>query len=196
MTVAVIKAKWTGGPSAPGLSQFAFDASAGTGDLEVRAADVREFLFSFGTIIPDEYQITFDGIAELYNEGTGQLVDEVTYTPPAAVVGGGAGSYAHGVGISVAWRTANIRFGRRVVGRTFIVPLVASAFDASGGIPGATTTAWANNAKTKMVDSSASAGMPFCVWSRPSQAHPVGALSEVTAATVKGKAAWLTGRRD
>lgn len=196
MTVAVIKATWTGGPSAPGLSQFCFATEGGGSSITACANAAREFLFSFGSIIPDEYQVTFDGIAELFDESTGSLVDELTYTPPAAVVGSGAGSYAHGVGISVAWRTNTIRNGRRVRGRTFIVPVVGSAFDASGNIPGATTTAWANNAKTKMVDASGTAGAPFSIWSRPSEKWPTGGLAQVTAATVKGKAAWLTGRRD
>lgn len=56
--------------------------------------------------------------------------DGVTHT----YTGGQGGAHAAGVGVCITWLTAGIVNGKRIRGRTFIVPLGGSRFDTDGTI--------------------------------------------------------------
>lgn len=194
MTVALIKAIWSGGPSAPGVSTFAV-AYSGTEIIDDAQGAVRAFLANMGGMIPTGYSIQVEQLTELYDEATGQLQGEYNAAAPvAAVTGAGTGTYAAGVGFRVDWATGTIKNGRRVRGRTFIVPVSSGSFESDGTI-NTPTRDGVVTAANGLISSLATAGTPLSVWSKPSTKYPVGSLSEVIAATCPDKAAWLAGRR-
>jgi hypothetical protein len=197
VTVATIKTTWTGGPSSPGLTVMNVEHS-GTSDWAAAVAAVAAFWNMMKGGIPNEYSLQVEPLIEFYAEGSGQLTGEAyvgTAQTPAPIVGTGAGGYAAGVGGRVDWLTSDIRNGRRVRGRTFMVPLVSSNYDANGQVAATNTTYWGTQAQT-LIDALESALCPLVVWSRPSVANPVGQITPVIGVSVPNKAAVLRGRRD
>lgn len=194
MTVAVVRATWTGGPSSPGVSTFCLDYD-GVAVIDDAQASIRGFLANLGGMIPTGYSVQVEQLTELYDEATGQLTGEYNAAAAVAPVTGAAtGVYAAGVGFRVDWSTATIRNGRRVRGRTFVVPVQGGSFQEDGTI-NTPTRDGVQTAASALISNLAADGAPFVIWSRPSQKYPVGALADVVAAKVPDKAAWLRGRR-
>lgn len=197
MTVSQIRTTWTGGPSSPGLTVMNVDGS-GTTNWAAAAAAVRTFWSALGGGIPDEYSLQVEALIEEFNEGSGALIGEVSLgvaDTPAPLPGTYTGTYAAGVGGRVDWLTSGIRNGRRVRGRTFIVPLASAAFDSAGAVSGANQTAWGTAGQT-LIDDLEAAGAPLVVWSKPTLANPVGSMTPVIGVRPASKAAVLRGRRD
>ena len=197
MTVAQIVTTWTGGPSSPGMTVMCVDDS-GTSNYEAAVAAVAAFWNAIDEVIPNEYSLQVSPLVEIFNEATGALSGEVqlnTASTPAPTIGLSAGAYMHGVGTRIDWRTSSIRNGRRVSGRTFIVPTHAPSFTDAGILAPISVSLLGNAAET-LLDSLTTAQAPLVVWSRPSLKNPVGAIAPVLGATVPTKAAVLRGRRD
>ena len=195
MTVAVVRTEWVGGPSSPGLTQFCLEDS-GTGDYDAALAAVQLVWENLDPYLPNDYSWQVQPVIEFFSESTGVISGEYVSTPaPAAVPGGAAGAYAHGVGARIDWSTSGINGGRRVRGRTYLVPFAASVFDLDGTLTSGAIAAIGANA-TALINDLQAAGLPLVVWSRPTTAHPVGMITPVIAATIPDKAAVLRSRRD
>lgn len=197
MTIAQFRVTWTGGPSAPGLSVFNTESN-GTGNPEAAAAAIADFFADLSYAIPDDYTLEVQNAVPLFFEGTGQLSGEIVVpssSMPSAVAGTGSSTYMNGVGARVDWATGVIRGGRRVVGRTFLVPVHSGVMDSDGNVNAAFVSAVgvAGDALISALDAS---GFPLVVWSRPSEDLPVGDLSPVIAPNPSSKPAILRGRRD
>lgn len=133
---------------------------------------------------------TVEASGDTLDESTGLLTGTWEFGTPDGFVGGGSSSYPSGVGAVITWNTAGIVRGRRVKGRTFVVPLDGSSYDASGTIASFTLDTLRTAAAALITDCAGA----FVVWSRPvngvgGSAHPV------TSATVADKVATLRSRR-
>lgn len=132
-----LTAVWTGVAGMPGYTRIKFAGTLDASGAATAAARVRSFFNGFPTLLPTGISITMDGVAQQFDDNQ-QLTGEVSYVPPAAVTGSGTGAWAAPVGMVVNWLTDTFHNGRRLRGRTFIVPMIGSAFEANG-TPSSTT---------------------------------------------------------
>ena len=152
------------------------------------AADVKEFFEVVDAVMPNDTTITYDSeVLDLAEDGTLTAVWAVT--PPAATPGLGTGEFARAAGAVINWSTGAIVAGRRLSGRTFIVPTAGNTFDASGVLTSAAISNL-NGAAAQLIAAGA-ANRPLRVWSRT---HATSAV--VVSAAVPAKGAILRGRRD
>jgi hypothetical protein len=113
-------------------------------------------------------------------------------TPPTVVNGGGSGAYSAPSGAVLHWLTGTVRNGRRLRGRTFIVPLANSNYEANGTLAAGTITA-IQNAGLALMDE---ATTRLVVYGRPAPNAADGVAALVTGARVPDMAAVLRSRRD
>jgi hypothetical protein len=109
------------------------------------------------------WSVAVQGEVTEHDMATGTLLGAATMTTvPATVVGtGSATSWANGSGYSVKWNTGLIWNGRRVTGRTFMVPAVA-CYEADGTLVAAAITAIGAAAQALI----SAVGAEFAVWSK------------------------------
>lgn len=154
-------------------------------------ADLHSFFSALTTWLPTSVHISFPAAGDSYNDVTGALTGSWTASTNADVVGGSLDSYAAPAGACVTWNTAGIVNGRRVRGRTFIVPVARNGYDTDGTLAAALVNAL-DTAAANLVTASAGG---LLVWHRPvsgsgGSAHPV------TGHRVRDKIAVLRSRRD
>ena len=137
-----VKARWSGFQGSPGYSVFHFAGFAGaeptTSEATVAVSKVQAFFFAIRTSIPTGCVILVEPDVDVIESTDGKLVSVLNGGAPGPVNGGAsaAAGYATAVGAVVTWRTAGIRKGRRVKGRTFLVPLSSVAFSPDGTLNG------------------------------------------------------------
>lgn len=135
--------------------------------------------------------ITVPDSGEVLEDTTGILESVWTGTGGGNVVGTAGGVVAAGVGACITWKTGGIIDGRRLRGRTFIVPLSSTAYEANGTLTAAAITAL-NNFGTSLMASG-----PLAVWHRPTDAETADGNSYgVVSFSVRDKVAFLSSRRD
>lgn len=188
-----LRAEWSGAPiTGPGVSTFyALDDSPGF------PAAVHDLLAAFAAAMPSGVSIRVPNNGDVIDPVTGELTGTWTSgTAPALVNGVGGGTFARGVGAQIRWRTSGITRGRRVVGSTFIVPLISAAYEADGSLSGVNVTAW-NTAAAAYVTAA-----PFAViYTRPKP--PPGGIGPdspgksnlITSGSVPDRVSWLRSRR-
>ena len=196
-TIARIRVSLTGAQGLPGVCTFyALDPVTAVPALHA-------FWTQQGGRFPTVVSTLVEPTGDLLNESTGEAIGSWATTPVAAVDNVGAGSYAAPVGLSISWVTGTFIGGRRVRGRTFIVPMVSSLFENDGTPTFATTSGLQGNGTTLI------AAVPgnMLVWHRPTpildaQGNPTGEFNAdgtgvaITSCTVADKAAVLRSRRD
>ena len=195
MALYRVQAQWSGFQGAPGYSVFHFDAAvAGNEDgAAASAARVRSFFGGVINYLPMGVRITVDPTVTLIEESNGQIQEFFSIDPLDVLEGTGDNVFAASAGAVVTWDTAGVRNGRRVRGRTFLVPIsAANGFSSDGtlneGFRGALTSA-ANALHEGAID--------LHVWSRPSGPGASDGVSySVRSARVPDKAAVLRSRRD
>lgn len=203
MDILRITARWTGFLGAPGYSNFHFTTDAGfwdggiLGDSAQAAADdaaerVGGALTRLGSILPSGVKIVLETEADVLNSDTGETIGSIEVDAYSATGSGTAGGYSAASGAVVNWRTNDFRFGRRIRGRSFIVPLAGSAYEADG-----TLTSSAITSLRGFGDQIVSGGSDpqFGVWSRPRNGTG-GVFATATSATVPDMAAVLRSRRN
>jgi hypothetical protein len=108
--------------------------------------------------------------------GSGDTIDAETgtitntwsvATTPAVVTATGSGAYAGNAGLVVHWLTSTIIGTRRLRGRSFIVPTIATTFETNGS-PTSTAVSTLNTAAAALVTATTPG---LVVWSRPVKAH-------------------------
>ncbi len=181
-----LRVHWTGVQGLPGLSSFYFTAPT---DPEPA---IRNFFAALVALLPNGLTLSFDTGGDLIDDGTGAIAGSWTGTAAAAVVGTAATAYAAPVGACVSWHTTAVVAGRRPIGKTFIVPMVSTAFQSDGTLLSTTITTLQNAANALLLTS---AGINMLVWSRPKSPR-VGSSHPVVTAVVNDKAAVLKSRRD
>jgi hypothetical protein len=194
-----VTAVWNGFQGAPGYSKFSFvDLTTDTARNAAGAA-VRSFFNTLSAHMLSSWSIQVQSEVQEYDMQTGQFMGAVNMTTTPTAMPGTATSqnWANGTGFVIGWRTGNVWNGRRLQGRTFIVPAVAS-FDTDGTVGSSTITDGANAANVLL-----SATVDFGIWGKMmSEASPGnpshqinGQFSSATAGSVKDMVAQLRSRR-
>lgn len=183
-----IRVAWQGSAIiGPGVTTFYADASVGN----MNADGVKAFFDAIKSKFVGGVTWTIPNNGDIIDSATGQLSGVWAGGTGGTVSGSaGAADYANGVGARIAWKTADVRNGRRVRGQTFLVPLIGAAFKSNGLIDPLTVTAF-QSAADALISSQAGA---LAVWHRP-KAGVAGSAAKVTAATVTNQVSWLRSRR-
>jgi hypothetical protein len=182
------RAVWSTAGGGTGYTVLHFQDVVSNTEAQNTANAVRTFFNSLAGIFPDEVSITFDDEV-LVKDLAGTLLSVWPVTPPASVAGINASTYNRAAGARIDWSTGHIVAGRRLTGRTYLVPAGSSVFDIAGLVTSANVTAM-TNAATALITATSSI-KPLVVWSRT---HGVAWAASGVAVPTKG--AILTGRRD
>lgn len=197
-----IKTVWTGGITGTGYTNHYFIHSdpPSTGALDA-ATNVKAFWEAVKVLIPTGISLQIQNAVRVLEDTDGSLDSIIDIAAPAVTAGSGAGVYAKPVGACVDWLTTTVHGTRRMEGRTFIVPLFASAWQSDGTLLDAYRTTIQTAASALI----AASGPTFCVWGRPRLADathvpPItaraGTSGAVVSSRVPDKAAVLRSRRD
>lgn len=184
---------WNVGGSNPGVTVFHGRPSGVISDqdaAEELALRARTFFDGIKALVINSMTWTFPGEVTEYNTTTGVLEDVHTFAAPANVVGTGTGNWTAPAGARIEWRTDAIVAGRRLRGRTFLVPLTVANFDATGTLAAASITTLTTEA-AEFYDASVLSDCNPCVWSRT---H--GILADITSHIVPDEVSVLRSRRD
>lgn len=193
MAIIRVTAQWSGFTGAPGYSNFHFSGPATTEAFALQRDVVGDFFTAMKASFPQSLRVNIANQGEVYAEGTGELTGYVDDPTSIPAIGGSTGTaYAGPVGGVVNWNTNTVHAGRRVRGRTFIVPLNTTSFDAEGSLSAAAIGNLQSGALL-LVGSAEVTG--FGVWSRPQNGVP-GTFAPVTSSRVPDLAAVLRSRRD
>ena len=197
-----VKARWHGFTGSPGYSNFFFrewsDGSWAptTAEATAAAGKVRTFFDAVKGIFPPVVNIQVESDVEIIEDTNGSLVNVLTAATQTGVVGTNVNTgYSAPTGAVVNWLTGGVRNGRRVRGRTFLVPISAGAFETNGSLGNSwiTTIQTAGNAMM----AADPAAPDFGVYSRPSvKGATDGAFQIATGTRVPDMAAVLRSRRD
>lgn len=183
-----ITAIWTGATGLPGYTRMRFAGELDAAGAATAAGRMRTFFDAVKAYIPSVVSINFAEAAQVYNTAR-ELQAEVGFTPPASVVGVGSGAFSAPAGMVVNWLTGAVVNGRKVRGRSFMVPLAGAAF-ATDGTPGPTTVTTFQGAAAALLT-----GTPALIIAGGTP--ETGSVeASVTGASVPDRAAVLRSRRD
>jgi len=187
MTMNRCRVLWSNWPGAPGYSNFYVGTSI------TDHTPIRTFFAALTNYVPAAVTWTVPTSGDQISEATGAITGAYTATVTGGSVAGAvgnSGAYPGMAGAVIEWQTSAIIAGRRPLGKTFLVPLYPTAFDANGSILTAAITA-IQAAGTTLI--SALSG-ELKVWSRPRPAL-AGANVTVTSCRVPDLAVALRTRR-
>jgi hypothetical protein len=192
---------WSGFIGGPGYTNLYFEPVAG-GDINQDVVNnavgiTQTWMDSWRQDLPAAAIIGVEPVVPELDENYGTIHAYWTATPAAAAGGDSLGQYAAGSGACVNWYTDGVRNGRRVRGRTFLVPIGSDGFQSNGTLADARLTAW-RTATQVLIESAGFARL--VVWARPTvidgEPLPDGGAYDVNAFTINDKAAQLRSRRD
>lgn len=203
MDILRISARWDGFPGAPGYSNFHFSTDGGfwdggllTPDAEVAAEAAKQRVtnafLEIISILPDGSSVTIQDEAVILDSDTGEQLGFVEVDGGTVEALTSSDTMVGPAGAVINWRTNDYRFGRRVRGRTFLVPLNIRAYEGDGTLSTVgldNTRAFAN----EIVNGDGAA--QFGVWSRP-RGGSGGVFASVVNYNVPDMAAVLRSRRD
>lgn len=188
MSIARINVAWQNWPGAPGVTTFYADDTVA---LQPVVDAIRSMFNALAALLPTGLTIQVPSTGDRIDEANGNIIGSWTVaTPPAVVTATGAGAYAGNAGAVMHWLTAGVVNGRRVRGRSFIVPLVGSQYDASGSIA-ATPLSTLQTAAAGLITA---AGANLRVWHR-NTAFTSGSAHAMTGSRVPDLAVSLRSRR-
>lgn len=179
---------WAG----PGVVGLAVNVLHFAGDVGAPSSSAILSAYSgLASSLPSGVTITVPNSGDVIEDTTGTLVGVWTSSGGGVVTGTAAGPRAAGVGFCVGWTTGGIVDGRKLRGRTFIVPIAGGAFDTDGTFQASAMTQFGTFANALQ------ASGPLAVWHRPtttggSDGNSYGVVSN----HVNDKAAFLSSRRD
>lgn len=193
-TLVRVQAQWGGFVGAPGYTNWYGisdgDSAAAANALGTR---MRAFFLAIQAHLPTGVDVKVQRLYQVINDVNGNITGEANMASDPAVVNGSGGSaaYAAPAGACVNWETGHFNDnGRRVRGRTYLVPLIA--FTENDGSISSAALSTIQTAGTAALGGTGSLG----VWTRPSPGGSDGTFNIAIAALVKDKVAVLTSRRD
>lgn len=188
------RALWNGFSGAPGYTNWYYDYSAGTpADATQALRTMYDFFNVLKASLPTDVIVSFPLDLAIMDSSSGQQTSQVTAgAMPGEITGTGAGSYSAPSGAVIRWTTGAYKNGRQVRGRTFLVPLVASAYDGDGTLGSGTVT----TLQTAATGSVSTGGLPRVVFSRPAAGGGSGSFAVITGGFAVDKACVLRSRRD
>lgn len=192
-----VNASWQNWPGAPGVTTFFQDPAVG----QPNPIAIRSFFNSIAQFLPTGLTINVASSGDLINEVNGTLEGTWSSAPaPTVVTGAGTGAYAGNAGAVVHWLSSTVVKTRRLRGRSFLVPLTNTAYDASGSLSTGALSIITPAAQA-LVDTLAG---HLVVWHRPVKAKPThvppivaapGSKAPVTGVRVPDLAVSLRSRR-
>jgi hypothetical protein len=208
-----VKLRWSGFVGAPGFSVFHFrdynvggDGNPITQESAAAAAGrVRNFFNGTKFLFPNTVTFHVENDVEVIEDTTGEITGFLSAGNPADVIGeaGVNVGYSAAVGAVINWRTNAVRRGRRVRGRTFLVPLSSSCYENNGSLNASCLTAL-NTAAAGLTTTTAQEP-ELGVYARPHRTRntdgswttvPDGEWSFATSFNVPDMTAVLRSRRD
>jgi len=192
--VSRVKVLWTGWSGAPGYSNLV-TAGVLLADLNAFAARLQSFLGAVAGQMPASVISTIQPTTEQFDANTGDLQGTMDITALPAQPGGALNNQFSSIsGACVTWRTGATLDGKRVRGRTFLVPLSTSAYQNDGTLLDASAV----SLRTAATNLAAPGALPLerqlHIWHRPTPLH-VGAAVPTTAATINDRVSYLKSRR-
>lgn len=178
---------WSGWNGGPGVSTF---YASGT-DPAPLLKGIDTFFANLTTYVPSGIIFTVYGGGDIIESTTGVLTGQWQHQADVTHTCSGNGNYAAAAGCQIRWNTSTIHSGRRLAGRTFLVPLTSANFDGTGQVNASTSTSLTTGANQLISDSLNS----LVVWGRP-KGGAGGLAGEVTTANVPRKDVVLRSRRD
>lgn len=164
MTISRVSVAWQGWPGAPGVSQFYYGTALGDLPTQGNIDALRTFFNSLVGSLPAGLTISVPKTGDRINEVDGKIIGTWDVpVQPLVVNGAGAGNYAGNAGAVCHWLTPTVVAGRRVRGRTFLVPLISTAFDATGSLSTTFINTLQNAAQALVAQPD---GAPT-IWARP-----------------------------
>lgn len=187
MTLNRVRCVWSNFVGAPGYTNFY------TGTSVTDYTPIRTFFAAFSTSLPAAVTITVPTTGDQISEATGAITGSWAATVTGGAVSGSAGNtgvYSGASGVQVQWLSTLIARGRRIQGKTFIVPAYSTVYDSNGSIASGTLTA-AQTAANNLISALAS---ELKIWSRPAPGY-TGQQAIVTTARIPDLAVTLRSRR-
>lgn len=203
MDILRVTLRWNGFAGAPGYSNFHFAADPGfwdggfLGDDAKAAANsavarVAEGTLQIGPSVPASVSFSVEPEVLVIDSDTGEIQGQIQRDPVSLGGPSGSGGYSAASGAVINWNTSDYRAGRRIRGRTFMVPLSSASYDAEGTLSTAALEDMRGFADALIGDG----GQPeLGVWSRPRNGAG-GVFATVVSASVPDKVAVLRSRRD
>lgn len=193
MAYTQLTARYNGFTGAPGWIRMKFLGSLNVADANTAAANFKTFLTSITSRMPTGSSISFDSTVALYGDDGSQTGEVTLTTVPSAITGSSSAAYAGGAGLVVNWVTSAFHLGKKVRGRTFLVPLTSIAFDLDGTLNSTAQSVVQTAAQVFAVSSPT----PVVFSSKPNGSGGVSNLvAVITGATVPDRSAILRSRRD
>ena len=194
-----VKVRWSGFIGSPGWSNFYFggpdDSFNTAADADPVADRVEAFFNAIKLKFPPAVNFTVQSDVEVISAATGDLLNVHSAGARTPIASGGtAAAYSGTSGACITWRTAGVRNGRRVRGRTFLVPLVNGIYQSDGTIDPSHLNDLVTQGNTLAIP--AAGGIPMGIWSRPSAPGASdGEFHPITSVSVPDLAAVLRSRR-
>lgn len=161
-TISRCRVLWTGFPGAPGVSTFYFT------DPLLGQASLNDFMAEITIGCPTDVTTKVETGGEDIDETTGELVSTWTGTDRAVHTGTSSVAYAAPAGYTCRWLTGLFVGGRRLAGRTYVVPSGAVAFQTDGSVSTSLITGIEAAQETFVNDHTNN----LLIWSRPRAATP------------------------
>lgn len=192
--------RWDGFAGSPGFTNLHFrdfDTDTNPDSAQVSSAinKVAGFFGAIAGLLPAAARLQVQREVDVLESTTGELLNSLNFTGTLNPIAGTAtGSVAGPAGAVVNWRTGNVRNGRRIRGRTFLVPLATTAYETDGSL----VSSALNTIQTAATTLIGQTGNPdFGVWARPSGPTATDGIWVVaTGASVPDMVAVLRSRRD
>lgn len=165
-----------------------------TSDIDAVNGALRTFYAAQAARLPDNVSVSFPTEVLEIDDASGELIGTAALANQPVVTGTATAGWGAGLGARVVWGTNAIRFGRRVRGSLFLVPLANTSFDTNGRVADATRTAIVTAAQNLMT-TLGTLSKSLVVYSRPTAKHPIGASSNVVAPSVSAVPGTLRGRK-
>lgn len=187
----------SGFPGGPGI------ATMYSLDVATFVASLHTFWNDIAARVPSDFHAQVQNTGDIITDTTGELTGAWSASSVASVTGSDSAAYAAPAGAVVRWQTETILDGRRLRGRTFVVPLGGGGYQTDGSLA-STYLGTLQTAATAFIASQSSS---FVVWHRPFAGSPAvgarparpahdGGHGFVTTAIVPDMAAVLRSRRD
>ena len=186
---------WTGWGGANGYTNFYGVGGQAAQAFATAAWDFMKAVAAIGvspgTALNQNMRITQDPFVTTIDDATGDEGGLIAVTPGATIAGASTQAMAAPAGLVVNWITPNFIKGRRLRGKTYLVPLAVSCYDSVGTLADTYRSQVISNAQAFIATTTG----PL-VWHRPTTVGGSdGSSTLATTATVNDRVAMLTSRR-
>lgn len=198
-SICRIKLRWSGLPGGIGYTMFHMrDFSAGeptVADANAALLRITNYAENIAAYLPQKVTLQAEAEVEVLEETNGQLITVLGGTTQVIKTGAAASTvgWAAAAGAVISWSTPGVRNGRRVRGRSFIVPLATTSYDTDGTLTPA-VVAGLNTAATTLRDGAGT--LDLGIYARPTGPGATdGVWYAVTGHRVPDMSAILRSRR-